>query len=388
MYYLTDKQQELKDEIRKFVDSEIIPQASSLDKQGIYPRDLIERISELGYCSLPFPKELGGGGAGVTEAVIFLEEISRGLASIGFIFCAHILPCCYTVLPLASDKQREDWLIPAIRGKKLLTFAITEERGGSDAFGVDTIAERKPNGWLLNGSKCWITNAGVADGYIINAKTGTSIRSRNVSLFYVDAKTPGLDISRSEDMIGLNNSPTGTVSFKDCLLPPDALIGEENNGYKPIKMALNCGRLGLAAVSIGIAQSAFEHAVEFARSRGDYGRSIFSYQGVSFPIAEMYSNISIARNTLYHVAAITEAGKNATLETAALKLFSSEMCQKVCADTMLIHGGRGFRSHCDVERLLRDAQLLTVAEGTSQICKVIISNGIYNTEQGNLKNLS
>ena len=388
MYYLTDKQQELKDEIRKFVDSEIIPQASSLDKQGIYPRDLIERISELGYYSLPFPKELGGGGAGVTEAVIFLEEISRGLASIGFIFCAHILPCCYTVLPLASDKQREDWLIPAIRGKKLLTFAITEERGGSDAFGVDTIAERKPNGWLLNGSKCWITNAGVADGYIINAKTGTSIRSRNVSLFYVDAKTPGLDISRSEDMIGLNNSPTGTVSFKDCLLPPDALIGEENNGYKPIKMALNCGRLGLAAVSIGIAQSAFEHAVEFARSRGDYGRSIFSYQGVSFPIAEMYSNISIARNTLYHVAAITEAGKNATLETAALKLFSSEMCQKVCADTMLIHGGRGFRSHCDVERLLRDAQLLTVAEGTSQICKVIISNGIYNTEQGNLKNLS
>ena len=387
MYYLTERQQKLKKEIREFVDAEITPQVAELDRQGIYPRELVRKIVERGYCSLPFPKALGGAGLGVTEAVILLEEISRGMASLGLIYCAHILPCCYTVRNLVSAKQRDEWLIPAIKGEKLLTFAITEERGGSDAFGVDTMAERREDGWLLNGSKCWITNAGVADGYIINAKTGSSIRSRNVSLFYVDAKTPGLEVSRSEDMIGLNNSPTGTVTFNNCLLPPDALIGEENSGYKHVKLALNCGRLSLAAVSIGLAQSAFEHAVEFARSRGDYGRTIFSYQGVSFPIAEMYSNINLARNSLYHVAAITEAGKNATLETASLKLFSSEMCQKVCKDAVLIHGGRGFRSHCDVERMLRDSQLLTVAEGTSQICKVIISNGINNTDIDKLNDL-
>lgn len=378
MYYLSEEQKKLKKQIREFVDSEISPQAERLDAQGAYPRELVRRIAELGYCSLPFPKELGGAGLGVTEAAIFLEEISRGMASLGFIFCAHILPCCYTVSSLINDKQREDWLIPAIKGEKLLTFAITESRGGSDAFGIETIAERKPEGWLLNGSKCWITNAGVADGYIITAKNGANVRSRNISLFYVDARTPGLRLGEREDMTGLNNSPMGTVAFDNCLLPPDALIGEESNAYKPMKMALNFGRLGLSAVSVGMAQSAFEHSVSFAGSRGTYGRTIFSHQGVSFPIAEMYSNISIARNMLYHVAAITEAGERATLETAALKLFSSEMCRKVCADAVLIHGGRGFRSHCDIERMLRDSQLLTVAEGTSQICKVIISNGIYN----------
>lgn len=387
MYYLTDEQLKLKKQVRDFVDREISPFASALDASGAYPRELVKRICDLGFCSLPFSRELGGAGLGIVETAIFLEEISRGLASLGFVFCAHILPCCYTVRDLVNEKQKNDWLIPAIKGEKLLTFAISEERGGSDAFAVDTIAERRPNGWLLNGTKCYITNAGVADGYIINAKANINSRSRSVSLFYVDAHAEGVKVTKTEDMIGLNNSPTGTIKFTNCLLSPDALIGGENEGYRPVKTALNYGRLGLAAVSVGMAQSAFEKAVEFACKRENYDRAIFSYQGVSFPIAEMYSNITIARNMLYHVAAITEAGMNATMETAALKLFSSEMCQKVCQDSMLIHGSSGFSSHCDVERMLRDAQLLTVAEGTSQICKVVISNGIYNASPEKLREL-
>lgn len=388
MYYLSEEQLKLKREIREFVDKEIAPNAARLDASGVYPRELVQKICDKGYCALPFPRELGGKGMGVEEAVIFMEEISRGMASLGFIFCTHILPCCYTLRNLVSPKQRDEWLIPAIKGHKLLTFAITEERGGSDAFAVDALAERRPDGWLLNGSKCWITNAGVADGYIINAKTNANGRSRNVSLFYVDANAEGVSVTQTEDMIGLNNSPTGTITFTNCLLPPDALIGEENMGYKPVKMALNGGRLGLSAVAVGMAQSAFEKAVEFSGNRGDYGRTIFAYQGVSFPIAEMYAQINVARNMLYHVASTTGAGKSTTMETAALKLFASEMCQKVCQDAVLIHGSRGFSSHCDVERMLRDSQLLTVAEGTSQICKVIISNGIYNAETDKLLDLS
>lgn len=377
MYELTLDQESLRKEIRTFVDAEIRPVAAQLDEGGRYPHALVKRIYEKGFGTLPFPSSLGGSGRSLTESMIFLEEISRGCASLGFILNAHMHACCYGLLGLVSEKQKRDWFIPAVTGEKLLAFAITEQRGGSDAFITDTLAERTSDGWLLNGAKCWITNAGAADGYIISAKTGLGNRSRNVSLFYVDARTEGLTVSPVE-MIGLKNSPTGNVEFKDCKLPPDALIGQENEGYKPVRTALNLGRLGLAAIAIGLAQSAFEKAVAFACSRGDYGRTIFSYQGVSFPIAEMYTNITMARNSLYHVAAITQAGQNATMETAALKLFASEMCQKVCQDTILIHGGSGFRSHCDAERMLRDAQLLTVAEGTSQICKVAITNRIYS----------
>lgn len=386
MYYLNSEQIELRNKIRAFVDSEISPIASQLDSSGAYPREIVQRLGALGYGGLPFSKELGGMGMGIIETMIFMEELSRGLASLGFVFCAHILPCCYTVRELVSEKQKNEWLLPAIKCEKLLTFAISEERGGSDAFAVDTIAERKPDGWLLNGSKCWITNAGVADGYIINAKTSANSRSRSVSLFYVDAHSEGVEVTMT-DMIGLNNSPTGTVKFTNCCLPADALIGEENEGYKPIKIALNCGRLGLSAVAVGIAQSAFEKAVEFSTNRGNFDRTLYSYQGVSFPIAEMYTNINAARTMLYHVADETGAGMNTTMETAALKLFSTEMCQKVCRDAVLLHGSRGFSSHCDIERMLRDSQLLTVAEGTSQICKVVISNGIYNAGLENFKKL-
>lgn len=386
MFYLNNEQLALRDEIREFVDNEISPVAVQLDRSGVYPAEIVNKIRNRGLCSLPFPKSMGGGGRGLTEAVIFLEEISRGMASIGFIFCAHVLPCCYTLLGLVNDKQRREWLQPAINLSKLLTFAISEERGGSDAFAVDTIAERTQDGWVLNGSKCRITNAGVADGYIINAKTSANGRSRSVSMFYVDAKTEGLSVKTTQ-MTGLNNSPTGDVSFIDCHLPLNALVGQENEGYRPVKTALNFGRLGLAAVAIGMAQSAFEKAVEFSNNRGNYNRTLYSYQGVSFPIAEMYSNITIARNMLYHVADMTEAQMNATMETAALKLFSTEMCQKVCRDAALIHGGRAFDRHSDIDRMLRDSQLLMVAEGTSQICKVVIANGIDNSGPGGFKKL-
>ncbi|MBS5432145.1 MAG: acyl-CoA dehydrogenase family protein [Firmicutes bacterium] len=387
MFFLSEQQNSLRREIRDFVEQEISPIAAQLDASGEYPLEIVRKIGQKGFCSFPFPSALGGAGLGLVESVLFLEEISRGMASLGLIFCAHMLPCCYTMLNLVNERQKRDWLIPGIRAEKLLTFAISEPRGGSDAFTVDTIAERCPEGWLLNGSKCWITNAGVADGYIVNAKTSVNSRSRRVCLFHVDARADGVIISKNEDMIGLNNSPTGTITFKNCLLPPDALIGQENEGYRPIKTALNYGRLGLSAVAVGLAQAAFERAVEFSSNHGNFGRTLSSYQGVSFPVAEMYTNISLARNMLYHVADASGAGMNTTLETAALKLFSTEMCQKVCQDAVLIHGSRGFRSHCDVERMLRDSQLLTVAEGTSQICKVVISNGIYNAVPNRFREL-
>lgn len=377
MSRLTDKQNEIKKQVRNFIDAEVRPRAIELDRTGEFPFDIIKRMSELGFIGLPFPKELGGSGYGVMEGLIFVEEISRGLGSLGIIMCSHLFQCAYTLMPWVTPKQQEEWLCPAICGEKLLTLALSENSGGSDVFGIDTIATRTSDGWLLNGSKAWITNAGVADGYIVCARTSVNSSSRDISLFYVDANTPGVDADHREYMIGLNNSPTGGVVFRDCLLPLDSIIGSESKGYKIIKGSLNNGRLALSAMAIGIAEAAMELAVDYSGKRGSFGRVISSHQGVSFPIAEMYMNITVARNMLYNVAELTEVKYKSTVDTAALKLFSTQACQKVCSDCLLLHGGKGYSKDYDAERLMRDSQLLTTAVGTSQICKIIISNALF-----------
>ena len=378
MFILTEEQMRLKNEIREFVDREVRPAAAEYDRSGAFPAEIIKRINALGYSRLPFDQALGGLGRDMIESVIFLEEISRGIGSLGFTMAAHMMQCCYALADGVSEWQREAWLKPAISCEKLLAFALSEESGGSDVLGVSTIAIQKGKGWLLNGSKCWTTNVGVADGYIVCARTSAHSRSRSVSLFYVDADSEGLEICERDKMLGLNNSPTGTIRFKNCRLPSEALIGDENEGYPLIKKGLNYGRLALSATAVGIAQEAMELAARFSAERGSFDRVISSYQGVSFPIAEMHTHITVARNMLYHVASLINAGMRASTEIAALKLFSSEMCQEVCRQSLMLHGGRGYHKSFAVERLLRDSLALTIAEGTSQICKVIISNAIYN----------
>ncbi|MGN0203034.1 MAG: acyl-CoA dehydrogenase family protein, partial [Coprococcus sp.] len=308
--------------------------------------------------------------------LIFIEEISRGLVSLGAIMNVQIMQCCYSLWDSVNERQRKEWLMPAIAGKKILAFALGEESCGSDAFNISTIASCTPEGWLLNGSKYWITNAGVADGYIVAAKTKAGDRNRNVSLFYVDAGSKGVEACR-EKLLGFNNSPTGRVEFHDCLLPPDSLIGSENGAYRIIKDALNYGRLAAAAMSIGAAQAALELSVAYSRERGHFDRAISSYQGVSFPIADMYTQIITNRNMMYHVAERAEAGCRITMDAAALKLSASEMCRKICDDMLLIHAGAGCRVGNAAERLVRDSRLLTIVNGTSQICRTIIANRLF-----------
>ena len=378
MFLLTDDQIRLKNEIRAFVDSEISPVAMEYDRSGRFPLNVINRMKELGYCSLPFDKELGGAGLGVTEGVIFLEEVSRGLGSIGFTMAAHMLQCCYALQDGVSPEQKQEWLIPAISCEKLLAFALSEESGGSDVLGISTMATCKPDCWLLNGSKCWITNVGVADGYIVGARTSANSRNRSVSLFYVDSQAEGLEICERDKMLGLNNSPTGTIIFHNCCIPHTALIGNENEGYQLIKKILKYGRLALSAVAVGMAQKAMDLAVEFTGRRCSFDRTISSYQGVSFPVAEIYANITLTRNMVYHTADLIGTGRHTSAEIAALKLFSSEMCQEACKNALMLLGGRGYSKSREIERLLRDSFALTIAEGTSQICKLIISNAVYN----------
>lgn len=381
MFFLSEEEKKIKRELHDFVNSEIMPVVNVLDASGTYPEDIVRLISEKGYCTLPFSKELGGMGYGAKEGLMFIEEVSRASASIGFIYTASTFQTAYALKDTATEKQRKEWLIPAVRGEKILTLALSEEMGGSDAFAIKTYAENVNDGWILNGSKCWITNAGIADGYIVGARTSESHRSRDVSLFYVDAKTPGIEYGKRLQMIGLKSSPTNSIYFNDCHLSSDALIGEvgtKESGYYLIKKALNTGRLSLAAVAIGLAQGAMNAAVSYTRQREYYGRVISNHQGVSFPIADMYTDISLSRNMLYHVADMLDAGQSVTVDCAKLKLFSSEMAQRACVRSAELHGAIGFDKDFEVERFLRDSMMLTTAEGTSQICRGVIANGAYN----------
>lgn len=381
MFILTEQQRALRQELRDFVDTELLPRAMEIDATGQPPRDIMKKIAQRGYCSAAFSKKLGGGGGGALEGLMFIEEISRGLASLGFVYTANTFQICYALKDAVTRKQAEQWLIPAIRGEKILTLALSEELGGSDAFAIATSAEKRGGEWVLNGSKYWITNAGIADGYIVAARTADSTRSRDVILFYVDARTPGVDDNHRVDMAGLASSPTGSIRFNDCHIPADCLIGSlgtEQSSYHLIQRALLTGRISLAAVSIGLAQAALDAAASFTSRREYFGRPISSHQGVSFPIAEIQTEISLARNMMYHVADALDAGQPTMVEGAELKYFAAQMAQKACHCCAELHGAIGFDRKYGVSRLVQDSLMLTTAEGTSQICKVIVSNAVYN----------
>jgi|GEM_PF-1094892 butyryl-CoA dehydrogenase len=381
MYCLTEEELALRKEIREFTDREILPGATELDASKIYPVELVRKIREAGYPALSFPKELGGQGKSLRSCMIFLEEISRGLASLGLVYTANTMQVCYSLVDAVTEQQKQEWLMPAIQGEKILTLALSEDAGGSDAFAINTYAQWHGDGWILNGSKCWISNAGVADGYIVAARTTPHGRSHDISLFFVDSHTPGVDDSERANLVGMNNDPTSNIFFHDCHLPPKALISNPDvpdSGYHLIKRALNSGRLALSAVAIGLAQGALEDVVSYTKNRSYLGRRISGYQGVSFPIAEMMTNISLARHMLYHTADIYEAGDPASVDIAELKLFSCEMCQSTCTSAAQLHGAIGYDKRVNNERRLRDSLLFTTMEGTSQICKIIISNALYN----------
>lgn len=378
---MEEKLEKLKNEVRAFADHELLPQANALDSGAVYPAAILTRLGEAGYLDLNFYHQRPDAKHNALESAIILEELSRGLPSMALNISPHIQ--CMNLIALYGSARLCREVVPAaLRGDALLGFALTEAVGGSDALGIDTTAARDGDGWLLNGEKCWITNAGAAAGYIVAAKSAFSGRSRDVSLFYVPADTPGLDDRERVMLTGMRNSFTGAVRLTNCHVPADALVGRENDAYGLIKVLLNEGRFNMAALGVGIAQGAMECAIRHSSRSGRYGRNLASYQGVSFPVARMYEKIFTTRCTLHHVARMFDAQERATMEAAALKLHASEMCCSVTRDALQIHGARGLSQYSDVERYFRDAQMLTIGEGTSEVCQIVISGKLYRSEPG------
>lgn len=375
-----EKEKKLRQELRKFADHELLPQAASFEQSGNFPTAQFLQMGDRGYLDLVFYNHREPASYNTRESMIILEETARGMPSLALSISPHVQ--CMNLIALYGAESLKKRVVPdCLKGKQLLGFALSESTGGSDALGVDTVAAREGDGWILNGEKCWITNISAASGYVVVAKSATSGRSRDVSLFYVDAETPGVETERMR-LTGMYNSPTGTLRLRNCRVSNDCLIGKENDAYPLIKVLLNEGRLDMSALAVGIAQGAMECSVSFTSRAGRYGRTLASYQGISFPVARMYEKVFVTRSTLYRVAELFEARERTTMEVAALKLFASEMCCEVCRNALQVHGARGLRQYSDVERYFRDAQMLTIGEGSSEVCQIVISGKLYHAEPG------
>lgn len=375
-FVLSEEHELMRNVAREFARNEVAPVAKELDATGDFPHKWVKRCAELGFLGIPIPEQYGGVGADALSECLVIEEIARESGSLALIIDAHTSLGCMPLLTEGTEQQKQQYLLPAARGEKLMAFGLTEPGAGSDAGGSKTSAVLDGDEWIINGSKAWITNIGVAETYIVTAKTDPEKGNRGISAFIIEKGTPGFEIGKWEKKMGLNNSATGELFFRNCRIPKENLLGTVNKGFPLFLKGLDEGRIAISAMAVGMAQGALDRSIAYAKERIQFGRPIAQFQAISFYLAEMATKVELARTLLYRVAKMRDEGLKFTKEAAMLKLFSSEMCCWVCDRAVQIHGGNGYSKEFEVERFMRDAKLLTIGEGTSEVCKIVISGNI------------
>jgi alkylation response protein AidB-like acyl-CoA dehydrogenase len=375
-FALSPQHEEIRRTVREFAEREIIPIADELERKGEFPHDIIRQAAALGLLGVPYPEDVGGTGLDSLAYAITVEELSRASGSIGIIVSAHTSLGCNPLYLAGTPEQKDRYLRPLASGEVLGAYGLTEPGAGSDSRGTRTRARRDGDEWVLNGSKRFITNAGVAGTYIVTAVTDREADSGRISAFIVEADTPGFTIGRMEEKMGLHASNTGELIFEDCRIPAANLLGEEGEGAKLFLKTLDGGRIGIGAMALGLAQAAYEAASAYAKERKQFDRPIASFQGVAFKIADMAVGIDAARLLVYRAAWLKDCGKPYTTEAAMAKLFASEVARQVTNDAIQVHGGYGYVTEYHVERYLRDAKLTEIGEGTSEIQRLVIARNI------------
>ncbi|MGZ6255770.1 MAG: acyl-CoA dehydrogenase family protein [Candidatus Limnocylindria bacterium] len=367
---------EIRRTVRDFAEREIAPVADEMERRGEFPAEIIRKAAGLGLLGVPYPEEVGGTGLDNLAYAITIEELSRVSGSVGIIVSAHTSLGCAPLYTAGTAEQKERYLRPLASGAKLGAYGLTEAGAGSDSRGTRTRAHRDGDSWMLNGSKRFITNAGVADTYIITAVTDRNAESGKISAFIVEAGAPGFSIGRMEEKMGLHASNTGELLFDDCRIPAENLLGEEGEGDRLFLQTLDGGRIGIGAMALGLAQAAYEAASAYAIQRQQFGRPIASFQGIAFKIADMATQIDAARLLVYRAAWLKDRGESYTTEAAMAKLFASEVARQVTNDALQVHGGYGYVTEYRVERYLRDAKLTEIGEGTSEIQRLVIARNL------------
>ena len=370
---LTREQELVRQMVREFAVNEVKPIAAEIDETERFPMENVKKMAELGMMGIPFPKELGGAGGDVLSYIITVEELSKVCGTTGVIVSAHTSLCASLLYENGTPSQKEKYLIPLAKGEKIGAFGLTEPGAGTDAAGQQTTAVLDGDNYILNGSKIFITNGGVADTFIVFAMTDKSQGTRGISAFIVEKDFPGFSIGKKEDKLGIRASSTTELIFENCVVPKENLIGKEGKGFGIAMKTLDGGRIGIAAQALGIAEGAYEEAVKYMKERKQFGRPLSAFQGLQWMIAGMETKIEAAKLLVYKAAWLKQNKLPYSVDAAKAKLFAAEVAMDVTTKAVQIHGGYGYTKEYPVERMMRDAKITEIYEGTSEVQKMVIA---------------
>lgn len=373
-FELTKEQEMTRKMVRDFAEDKIQPRAIEIDTKAEFPEDLFKEMGELGLLGIPFPESVGGSGGDTISYALAVEEIGRVCGSTGLSYAAAVSLGASPIYVFGTEEQKEKFLKPLAEGKALGSFGLTEPNAGSDAGGTKTTATLEGDEYVINGEKCFITNASYAQQIIVTAVTGKDDRGKNIiSALIVPTDTPGLKISDNYDKMGVRGSNTAEIVLEDVRVPKENLLGDPQGGFKQFLHTLDGGRISIAALGVGIAQASLDRALDYAKERKQFGQPISSFQAIQFKLADMAMEVELARNMVMKAAWLKDQGKKFTKEAAYAKLFATETATRSANQAIQIHGGYGYMREYEVERFLRDAKLLEIGEGTSEIQRMVIA---------------
>ena len=376
-FRLTDEQELLRRTVRDFAETEIRPHVREWDEAQHFPIELVPALGELGLMGIQFPEEYGGAGMSATDYCLCIEELARVDPAVSLSVAAHNGLCSAHIAMFGTEDQKQRWLVPLARGEKIGAWGLTESTSGSDAAGMRTSATRTSTGWVLNGAKTFITHGSVGHVMVVMAVTDKAAGPKGISAFIVEHGTPGMRAGRKEDKLGMRASDTTEVLFEQCEIPESHLLGEVGRGFIDTMQVLDAGRIGIAALSVGLAQGAYEAALHYAQERRAFGASISTFQAIQWKLADNAMRIEAARLLTYRAAYLKDRGERMTLESAMAKLYSSEIAVKAADDCVQIHGGYGFVKDYPAEKFFRDVKLTTIGEGTSEIQRLVIARQLF-----------
>jgi alkylation response protein AidB-like acyl-CoA dehydrogenase len=370
---ISKEHEEFRKKIREFAEKEIEPKAKELDEKGQFPFDTVKKLGQMGIMGMVAPKEYGGSGHDTLSYSIAVEEISRVCGSTGITVAAHNSLGVYPIYLFGNEQQKKKYIPDLASGKKLGSFGLTEPDAGSDAAGTKTTAVLDGDFWVINGSKCFITNASVGETFVITAVTDKSKGYKGISSFILEKGTKGFTIGKKENKMGLRGSDTATLILDEVRLPKDNLLGKPGEGFKQFMITLDGGRISIGAMALGIAQGAFDKALDYAKQREQFGKPISDFQAIQWKLSDMATQLEAARHLIYHASKLKDEGERFIKESAMAKMYASEVGRFVTYQAIQIFGGYGYMSEYPVERYMRDVKLCEIGEGTSEIQRIVIA---------------
>ena len=372
-FKLSKEHELLRKMYREFAQNEVKPLAAELDEEERFPKETIPKLAKLGMLGIPFPKKYGGAGGDNLAYAMAVEEVAKTCGTTSVIICAHTSLCCYPIYAYGTEEQKMKYLPDLLSGRKLGAFGLTEPGAGTDASGQQTTAVLEGDHYVLNGVKCFITNATEAETFVVFAMTDKSKGNHGISAFIVEKDFPGFSIGKHEKKMGIRGSATSDLIFEDCIVPKENLLGVEGKGFSIAMATLDGGRIGIAAQSLGIAEGALQEAINYTKGRVQFGKPISKFQNTQFTLADMELGCEAGRLLTYQAAIAKGEGKRYTKQAAMAKLFTSEHAMKTTTKVVQLFGGYGYTKDYPVERMMRDAKITEIYEGTSEVQRIVIS---------------